>query len=245
MSTHHSTPRPWWPYLLAALAAVGIGAFLLFGARQEVTPSHQSRSEASVAQQTRAPAPSPHASSSSPAFSARPVAASTPAPAPSVKSTSAERSQQIRVEQQAIDKAVSGLSDQQRGAAQDVAEDFIETAYGRAWDTDQVQWAKELGQLASAEVVQELNSDRDWESQQRAAFVEARAVTRVRVSDAQAQNISGDLVEVAVDFSTQTESDDPWVAVAPAQRSETVVVEISGPEPQVVERFSMDPAGGL
>lgn len=245
MSTDPSSTGPWWPHLLTAVAAMGLGAVLLFGAGPETAEPPHDNTNAPVAQQTSAPAPSPPAPSSSPAPPARPSTARTPAPVPSVTSTSAERSQQIRVEQEALDKAVLGLSDQQRRAAQDVAEDFIETAYARAWDTDRAQWAKELGQMASAEVVQELNSDRDWESQQRAAFVEARAVTRVRASDVQAQNINGDLVEVAVDFSTQTESDDPWVAVAPAQRAETVVVELSGSEPQVVERFSMDPAGGL
>ena len=160
-------------------------------------------------------------------------------------STSSARAEQTRIEQQAVQEAAAGLSAQEREQAEETASAFISDAYARSWKSSRDQWAQQLAASADAAVVEDLNTDQRWESQSWAAFVEAEATTKVRVGSVQAQNVGPRGVEVAVDYTVETDSSDPWVASLPLEQTETVVVDLRRSPAKVVDRFSMVTAGGL
>ena len=252
MSPDPTTPRPWWPYLAAALACAALGVFLLWGPRGEEpsSPEPAGASPSPAAEQRAARPPASAASPSEPPDSPRtqePAAdlSAQPLPSQATGSTSTARAEQARIEQEAVTAAVQGLSEQDRQRARTAAEAFIRALYTRDWQSQQQQWEQELAQTAAAPVVAQLSNGRDWQSQAWATYVAGKGRTQVRIDQAEPQNLTDAGVDVAVSFSTQTDAEDPWVAVAPTEHTETVVVDVKADPAQVIKRSSMEPAGGL
>lgn len=244
MEQHMGKQKPWWPFAVGAVVAAAVAAVLLFGSGSE-PPAVKSPPSSPGAVTAPAASPSDPVPMAS-VTSAPPTAeSSSAAVSASATSTSSVRADQVRIEQRAVEEAVAGLSLQERERAEEVARTFISDTYARSWKTSRDQWAQQLAKSADTPVVDDLNSDRDWESQSWTAFVEAEATTRVRVGSVQAQNVGLHGVEVAVAYTVETDSSDPWVASPPIEQTETVVVDLEQSPAKVVDRFSMDTAGGL
>lgn len=232
-----------WPLMIAALAALGAGILLLLGGGDDDSAQAErpmSNNEPVAAPTTPHPSPSsessqPASESVSPRNSAEPTLTEAP--------DSEERLKQEKIEQEAVEEAVAGLSDSQRMAAEKTAMEFVSTAYARSWDLDRSEWTAELETVAAADVIAELNKDQDWDSYDREAFVEGHSSTKVRIKTAEAQNEQDEQVEVAVSFITSTRSQDPWLEAPDRDSAETVVVDLK--QDKVVDRHSMEIAGGL
>ena len=247
MEQHMGKQKSWWPYALGAVLAAAVATALLFGSTGQepetrtVPPASAPASVPAMSSPSSAPAAS---TQSTPRTDGSPAAAGS-ASVSSATSTSSARAEQSRIEQQAVQEAVAGLSAQEREQAEETASAFISDAYARSWKSSRDQWAQQLAASADAAVVEDLNTDQHWESQSWAAFVEAEATTKVRVGSVQVQNVGPRGVEVAVDYTVETDSSDPWVASLPLEQTETVVVDLRRSPAKVVDRFSMVTAGGL
>lgn len=247
-----------WPYYLGAGAAALLGLGLLTPAlTSQGTPDAAPSSVASTpaapptsAAASTSPTPTPDKTAS--ASSALETTRETPPartasesgkPQVSPSSTSAARSSQMKIEQEAADRAVAGLSSDQKAQAEQVARRFVTAANERSWQTDRQQWAKELATTATSEVVAQMNKDHDWESAAAQQYVDGKSTTTAEVTEAKAQTVDGEQIEVAVTVATQTTSEDPWVGAPRAERSLVVVVDPA--QGKVTKQIDMTPRGGL
>ncbi|MEO4039929.1 hypothetical protein [Micrococcus luteus] len=237
----------WWLYALGAVVATVVALVLLFGPGQGKPLDSAPATAASSARPASSAAPTSPAGEDSSVEPASPelTQSRSVTPSPSVSTTSAARAAQASIEQQAVAQAVEAVSEQDRQEAEETARTFIADAYALSWDLSREQWVERLGDSASPEVVDQLNMDQDWDSSYWSAFVDAKASTQVRLLSAQAQNVTEEGMEVAVAFTTQTDSSDQWVAAQLTEHSETVVVDPSESPARVVSRLSMETAGGL
>lgn len=253
MSQHPSSSPRIWPYVIAAVLALAVAVALLFGGGGEEPSAESSPSEQQPTNQASdAVGPTREAASEDSdetpgqdqetSEQRESEAASPSSSAPS--SESEARRKQKEIEEAAVDEAVAELSQREKAQARQRAEAFIVAAHERAWDYDRQQWVKDLEESASPTLVEKLNKDRDWDSQERHEFEQSKSITTVSVISAEPNLVTdGTRVEVAVELSTSTESDDPWLVRPPQKSSETVVVDLE--QDRAVEHYSMQTSGGL
>ncbi|MER6928886.1 hypothetical protein AB0E52_09110 [Micrococcus luteus] len=238
-----------WSFYAGAGAAALLGLALLGPALtgQPTLPAPAASSTAAVATPAApASAPTPTASDAretSQEKTPSSTASASGKPQVSPSSTSAARSAQIEVEQAAAERAVAGLTVDQKAQAEQVAREFVIAANERSWQTNRQQWVKELASTAAEEVIAEVNQDQDWNSDVAGRFVAGKSTTTAEVAQAKAQTVADGQIEVAVTVATQTSSEDPWVGAPRAERSLVLVVDPA--QKKVTEQIDMTPRGGL